>query len=334
MLAELPCEVLCLVVSYLHADSICLLRGVCRRLRDVLDDDRLFSSLASFYCRHGIAPLLAVLDEDDISTLSCLLGPARSRADFVSRLREVRLACAPVFCFFLSASELCFGNCLSGEMLVVPSHLAPSAHPSLDWVENGKKKEASSSVTSNAISLLFALAKEHRRFGICCVVESACFQRDSFGAKDILFPNFTFEFESLPLLIGSLFDDECVILILEDDRMSGWGVTEGKVGVRVTCSDNATVAKNCGGGATDLRRHVNGLRKNVPAQQSQTIAAEQLLIDFARQHRKKRIVLIGGEAERFQKSISLWRHEPQIFHCVFRAIAQKAASINYGRMRQ
>ncbi len=320
MLSELPTEVLLGVARFLHADSVCRLRGVCRRLRDVLDDDRLFGHLARFYERHGFAALFGF----DVAADADLVFRAASRSEFVFNMTCFRKAYAPVFCFFFSRTELCFGNCLSGEMFVVPSHLTPPAHASLDWVENGKKRDCAAA--SSAISLLFALAKEHRRFGVCALVESSCFDRESFGRRDA-FPQLSFQFESLPLLLGGFFPD-CCVLILEDDRAHGWGVVNGAVGLKIS----PPAAERSATSAAELRRHVSGLKRNdCPLREKHTVLAEDLLVQFARKHSDKRVVLIGGHTERLKHELSIARHEPQIFHCVFRALVAKAASVKYGK---
>ncbi len=321
MLGELPAEVLLNVARFLHADSVCLLRGVCQRLRDVLDDEHLFSQLACYYSRRGVAGLF------DAPPTPELVLSASSRSEFVHNMTCYRQSCAPVFCFFFSSSELCFGNCLTGEMFVVPSHLTPPpTHASLDWVENGKTRDSAAALS--AISLLFALAKEHRRFGVCAMVESSSFDRESFGRRDA-FPQLSFHFESLPLLLGGFFGPECVVLILEDDRVHGWGVLDGAVGLRVC----PPAAERGARGATELRRHVNGLKKaDSPLRERHIAAAEELLVAFAKQHCDRRAVLVGGRSERLKQDLSIAQHEPQIFHCVFRALVAKAASIKYGRL--
>jgi hypothetical protein len=319
MFHELPTEVLLGVARYLHADSICRLRGVCRLLRDVLEDDRLFAGLARYYSRRGFASLMG---RGLVHSLD-MTFKASSRATFVANLLAFRERLFPVFCCFFSTTELCFGNCLTGEMVVVPSHLTPPAHASLDWVENGKKRD--SAVASNAISLLFALAKEHRRNGVCVLVESACFEREVLGRRPCdQFPQLVLHFEALPLLLGGLFPDDCCVLILEDDRTHGWGVVDGAVALKI-CPPRSAAS------AVDLRRHVSGLKRSTcPLREKHTVAAEEQLVQFALRHSHRRIVLVGGDAERIAGELTLWRHEPQLFHCVFRALVGKAKSIRYG----
>lgn len=187
-LLSLPLEVLFHVTSYLHAPDVASLCATCKLLHS--DLDAVFVTLAAFYQRQATPriphrnPLVFIFFSLSlIQGLSALLGrdfpidPAflhvlrdvQGHTDFSSRLYLLREAFAPVFCVFATSAELCFGNCFSGETLRTSS--SSLLDTGLHAVVDGRAVSDGTALTSS-LNLLFALAKEHRRQGLCFFVSS------------------------------------------------------------------------------------------------------------------------------------------------------------------